>query len=186
MTSTERPGSTDLLLIVDVQNDFCPGGSLPIPNGDAVVPVLNRYIEKFDGRVAASRDWHPANHISFIERGGQWPPHCIQNTQGAAFHRDLHLPKNALIISKGAGPDSDQYSALNHTGLAQQLNDRGIRSLWIGGLALDICVRATVLDALREGFEAHLILDATRAINDSDQALAEMRAAGAIIENEPL
>jgi nicotinamidase/pyrazinamidase len=182
--------ATDLLLIVDVQNDFCPGGSLAIPEGDDVVPVLNRYIAKFHGRVAASRDWHPPNHISFTDQGGPWPPHCIQNTPGAAFHPGLCLPENARVISKGTHSDSDQYSAFDRTGLAQTLRDRGIKRLWIGGLALDVCVHATALDALRENFEVHLILDATRAINaapgDAEKALAEMRAAGAIIEHSSL
>lgn len=174
------------LLIVDVQNDFCPGGSLPVPEGDQIVPLLNRWIDETAGLTVASRDWHPPNHISFKQRGGAWPPHCIQDTPGAAFHPDLRLPRDALIVSKGAHSDYDQYSAFDRTDLAGKLKERGIDRLWVGGLALDVCVRASVLDALREGFEVHLIEDATRAINatpgEGQRALTETRAAGAIIE----
>ena len=174
----------DALLIVDVQNDFCPGGFLPIPDGDAVAPILSRWIAE-GGLIVASRDWHPRNHSSFKEQGGPWPPHCIQNTPGAEFHRDLQLPKDALIISKGTHVEFDQYSALDRTGLAEELRQRGIERVWIGGVALDVCVRATVLDALAQGFKAHLILDATRAINvkagDDQRAVSEMQAAGAMI-----
>jgi len=177
----------DSLLIVDVQNDFCPGGSLAIPAGDAVVPVLNRWIAQGAGLTVASRDWHPPDHMSFSQQGGTWPAHCIQNTPGADFHRDLRLPDDALIISKGMHADFDQYSALDRTELANLLKQQGITRLWIGGLALDVCVRATVLDALQQGFQVNLLLDATRPINvkpgDDQRAIAEMKAAGAAIEH---
>ena len=174
------------LLIIDVQNDFCPGGSLPVPEGDQVVLILNQWIAEFTGLIVASRDWHPPDHISFRERGGDWPPHCIQNTPGAAFHPNLHLPANTLVISKGTQSDFDQYSAFDRTNLAEALRERGINRVWVGGLAQDICVRATGLAALGEGFETHVIRSATRAINsrpgDGELALAEMARAGAIIE----
>ncbi|MEF8793352.1 nicotinamidase [Thiohalorhabdus sp.] len=189
---TERLARGDALLIVDVQNDFCPGGALEVPGGDAVVPVLNRWIEAArEARIPiyASRDWHPENHISFVDRGGPWPPHCIQNTQGAAFHPDLQLPEEAVIISKGTDPGRDQYSAFDDTGLAKRMREQGVQRVWTGGLAQDVCVRASVLDGLGEGFAVHLVQPATRPVDvnpgDGERALADMREAGAIIEEEP-
>jgi nicotinamidase/pyrazinamidase len=182
----------DALLIVDVQNDFCPGGALEVPNGDRVVPVLNAWIDGAQAGgipIYASRDWHPANHISFAERGGPWPPHCIQNTQGAAFHPDLHLPQEAAVISKGTDPDRDQYSAFDATGLGKTMREEGIHRVWVGGLAQDVCVRATVLDGAEAGFEIHLIAPATRPVDvnpgDGARAIEAMRAAGAVIEEDP-
>jgi nicotinamidase/pyrazinamidase len=136
--------------------------------------------------VFASRDWHPANHISFRDRGGPWPPHCVQGTAGAEFHRDLKLPHDVQIISKADTPDKDSYSAFGGTDLATRFRQTGIRRIWIGGLAQDYCVRETALDALREGFEVHVIVDATRAVNvkpeDGRRALEEIRQAGGILE----
>src|ERR1700757_4198445 len=132
----------DALIIVDVQNDFCPGGALPVAEGDRVVPVLNRWIDSAGrGRalIVASRDWHPRNHISFRERGGPWPVHCVQDTPGAAFHPDLHLPADALIRSKGMAPDKDNYSPFEGTDFTETLRRRGVRRLWVGGLAQDVC-----------------------------------------------
>lgn len=189
---TDRPGSGDALLAVDVQNDFCPGGALPVPEGDTVVPVLNRWIAAAGEPGAAvyvSRDWHPADHVSFADRGGPWPPHCIQSTPGADFHPDLALPASATVISKGTDPDRDQYSAFDGTGLGDRMRREGVARVWVGGLAQDVCVRASVLDGLQEGFEVHLLLPATRPVDvhpgDGDRALAEMREAGAIIEESP-
>jgi nicotinamidase/pyrazinamidase len=180
---------TDALLIVDVQNDFCPGGALPVAEGDQVVPVLNRWIEaaRRDGAmIVASRDWHPRGHISFRERGGPWPVHCVQNTPGAAFHPGLNLPASTLVLSKGTAPDRDNYSPFADADLADTLRRQGVQCLWVGGLALDVCVRAAVLDALTAGFEVHVIEDATRAVNvtpgDGQRALEEMRTQGAVIE----
>ena len=182
----------DALIIVDVQNDFCPGGALGVPEGDQVVPVLNEWIEEAGIHgipVFASRDWHPAGHVSFVQRGGPWPPHCLQNTAGAAFHPGLRLPWNARIISKADTPDEDSYSAFGGTDLARRLHGEGVRRLWIGGLAQDYCVKATALDGLREGFEVRIIVDATRAVNvnphDGERALEEIRRAGAILEETP-
>ncbi|HKJ71531.1 MAG TPA: isochorismatase family protein, partial [Gammaproteobacteria bacterium] len=161
------------------------------PAGDRTVPVLNHWIDaarEAGVPVYASRDWHPADHVSFAERGGPWPPHCVQNTPGAAFHPDLRLPEEATVISKGMGRDRDQYSAFDDTGLAKALRDAGVHRLWVGGLAQDVCVRATVLDATGEGFEVHLITPATRPVDvqpdDGERALAEMREAGALLEEE--
>jgi nicotinamidase/pyrazinamidase len=182
--------SADAVLIVDVQNDFCPGGALPVAEGDWVVPVLNRWIDaarRGQALIVASRDWHPRNHISFRERGGPWPAHCVQDTPGAAFHPDLRLPLDALTVSKATTADKDSYSDFEDTDLTEMLRQRGVRRLWVGGLALDYCIRATVLDALAAGFEVHLILDATRPINlnpgDDQRALDEMSAHGAVIES---
>jgi nicotinamidase/pyrazinamidase len=179
----------DALIIVDVQNDFCPGGALAVDKGDQVVPVLNRWIqaaEEAGAPIVASRDWHPHNHISFKEQGGPWPRHCVQNTPGALFHPGLNLPARIRLVSKATESDQESYSALGGTGLAEELKRGGIRRLWVGGLALDFCVRATVLDALREGFEVHLIKEATRAVNvhpgDGERAVREMQTAGCIIE----
>jgi nicotinamidase/pyrazinamidase len=184
-----QPG--DAALLVDVQKDFCPGGALAVAEGDRIVPILNELIDDATQAgvpIFASRDWHPIGHISFAERGGPWPTHCIQDTPGAEFHDDLDLPGNAVIISKGANLERDSYSAFDSTGLAERLRREEISRIWVGGLALDVCVRATVLDAVKEGFETHLIQSATRPVEqhpgDGERAVAEMRDAGAIIEEE--
>lgn len=181
----------DALLVVDVQRDFCSGGALAVPEGDAVVPVLNRWIkraEREEALIVASRDWHPPDHISFKQQGGPWPVHCVQNTPGAELHDDLHLPDNALLISKGQDSAYDQYSALDRTGLTQLLKEHEIERVWVGGLAMDVCVKATVCDACDAGFETHLILPATRAVNvnagDDAHALEVMKQSGAIIEED--
>ena len=185
-----QPG--DALLIVDVQNDFCPGGALAVPEGDAIIPVLNQWIAEAEAQripVFASRDWHPQNHISFKSRGGIWPPHCVQGTRGAAFHPDLRLPRDAEIVSKAEDPDKDSYSAFGGTNLAERLRRAGVKNLWVGGLAEDYCVRASALDAIKEGFNVHVIRDATRAVNvrpgDGQRALDEIRRAGGVLEETP-
>ncbi len=187
----------DALVIVDVQNDFCPGGALPVARGDEVVPVLNRYAERFARRgaaVFATRDWHPERTRHFQAFGGVWPPHCVQGTPGAAFHPDLRLPPGTVVASKGMDPEQDAYSGFQARtpeglGLAAALGARGVRRLFVGGLATDYCVKATVLDALKEGFEVVLLEDAVRAVDvrpgDGERALHEMRAAGARPAREP-
>ena len=180
----DRLQPRDALIVVDVQNDFCPGGALPIAGGDDVVPVLNAWMAAAAAGgvpVFASRDWHPAGHISFKERGGPWPSHCLQDSVGAAFHPDLALPRDTVIVTKGNRFDQDQNSAFEATGLATELRARDLRRLWVGGLAEDVCVRATVLDALRAGFEVRLIEAATRPVTAEGgiAARAEMAAAGA-------
>jgi nicotinamidase/pyrazinamidase len=181
----------DALIVVDVQNDFCPGGALAVPGGDRIVPVLNRYIEKFKnaGRpVYVTRDWHPDKTSHFAAFGGKWPPHCIQGTKGAEFHPDLRLPEDVVIISKGTRPDEDSYSGFDGadsqgTGLADLLRRQGVNRLFVGGLATDYCVKHTVLDGLGEGFEVVFLEDASRGVNlqpeDSEQAVQEMIRAGA-------
>jgi nicotinamidase-related amidase len=179
----------DALLIVDIQNDFCPGGALDVPEGDKVIPVVNTWIAEATAAgipVFASRDWHPPNHISFTERGGPWPPHCVQGTSGAAFHADLKLPANVQVISKAHTPDRESYSAFGDTDLLSRLRSAHVKRLWIGGLAQDYCVRASALDAIREGFDVRVIVEATRAVNvspqDGEQALAEIERAGGVLE----
>ncbi|MBI4337716.1 MAG: bifunctional nicotinamidase/pyrazinamidase [Chloroflexi bacterium] len=181
------------LLVVDPQNDFCPGGALGVPHGDAVVPVLDYYMEAFRRAmlpIFASRDWHPPQTRHFTTGGGQWPPHCVQGTKGAEFHPDLRLPEGAIIISKGIDPQEDSYSAFDGrdnsgTPLLELLRQRGVERLYVGGLATDYCVRYTTLDALRHGLEAWVLADASRGVDlkagDSERAVAEMRRAGAKI-----
>ena len=179
---TESLRRGDAFLIVDVQSDFCPGGALPVPDGDAVVAPLNRWLAAAADKgvpVYASRDWHPAGHPSFVERGGKWPPHCIQDTTGAAFHPALELPAGVVKIAKGVRFDKDQYSAFDDTGLAERLREDGVARLWIGGLAQDVCVEATVLEACDAGFEVHVIEDATKPITAEGGAAARQRMAEA-------
>ncbi|MCX4186636.1 isochorismatase family protein [Methylophaga sp. OBS4] len=158
----------DALIVVDVQNDFCPGGALPIEHGDEIIPVLNHWIDDAVSKnipIYASRDWHPVGHISFTDRGGPWPPHCIQDTSGARFHPDLHLPESAIIVTKGVRFDQDQNSAFDQTGLADELRRHNIKRLWVGGLAEDVCVLATALDGRKAGFEVVFIEHAAHPVS---------------------
>lgn len=179
------------LLIVDVQNDFCPGGALAVAEGDRVVPVLNRYIEKFlkeDCPIFASRDWHPKKTRHFKDFGGKWPAHCVANTKGAEFHSKLKLPKETIILSKGMDPEKNSYSAFQAVDkegkdLLRILKDLGVEELYVGGLATDYCVKFSVLDALKSGFKVKLLTDAIRGVNikpkDSEHAIKEMLSKGA-------
>jgi len=194
--------SASALIVVDVQNDFCPGGALAVPRGDEIVPLVNRLIEVFE-HVVLTQDWHPAGHSSFasshksqtafstiaVSYGDQtlWPDHCVQGTSGAEFHSGLAWTKAELIIRKGFRPAIDSYSAFYEndratpTGLGGYLKERGLRKLVLVGLATDFCVAYSALDAARQGFEVAVVLDACRAI-DLDGSLKraeeEMRAAG--------
>lgn len=182
--------SHDALVIVDVQNDFCPGGALAVPEGDRVVPVLNRCAARFAAKgapVFASRDWHPGRTRHFKAQGGAWPPHCVQGTPGAEFHPDLRLPEGTAVVSKGMDPGEDAYSCFQgetETGLAfaVALGEQGVGRLFIGGLATDYCVKATALDALKDGFEVVVLEDAVRAVDlqpgDGARALGEVQQAG--------
>ena len=177
----------DALIIVDVQRDFCPGGSLAVPEGDKVVPVLNEYLKKFlkaNALIYATRDWHPSNHSSFEAYGGIWPPHCIQNTEGARFHPDLSLPKNVPIISKAIDPSKDSYSGFDATNLKELLLQNNIERVFVGGLATDYCVKNTIIDAIKHDFETILLMDAIRGVNvqpnDSQLAIDEMINAGVL------
>lgn len=175
------------LIVVDVQNDFCPGGTLAVPQGDEVIEPLNRQIDQFLERgapVYKSRDWHPPKTKHFAAYGGTWPEHCVQNTKGAEFHPALREDPRITVISKGEG-DIDGYSAFDHTDLASLLHQQGVEEVVVGGLATDYCVKHTVLDALKHGFKAKALEDAMRAVElqpgDGDRAIDEMRAAGAEI-----
>ncbi|NIM03524.1 bifunctional nicotinamidase/pyrazinamidase [bacterium] len=179
------------LLIVDVQNDFCPGGALAVPEGDKIVPILNKYMMIFSKKkwpIFASRDWHPKESKHFKKFGGPWPEHCIQNTKGAGLHPDLRLPKETILLSKGMDPDKDSYSAFQAvdakgTGFFELLKSSGINGLFVGGLATDYCVKSSVLDALKHVFKVKLLMDAIRGVNinpeDSEQAIEEMVRGGA-------
>ena len=181
----------DALVVVDLQNDFCPGGALGVRGGDAIVPVMNRYLERFGDAgapVFLTRDWHPPVTRHFKAFGGVWPPHCVQGTRGADFHPGLASPAEAVVVSKGMHPDQDAYSAFQAEDRSARpfsavLAERGVRRLYLGGLATDYCVRATVLDALREGLEVVLLADAIAAVElepgDGARALDEMQGAGA-------
>ena len=182
---------TSALLIIDVQNDFCPGGGLPVPEGNLVVAILNRYITLFRERrlpIIASRDWHPANTSHFRNYGGIWPVHCVQGSEGARVHRDLALPGDAILISKGQDPSQDSYSAFQATTesgvpFPQLVKELGIGKLYVGGLATDYCVKESVLDGLRLGLSVTLLEDAVRGVDlipgDSEKAIDEMTKTGA-------
>jgi nicotinamidase/pyrazinamidase len=181
----QTPGPGDALLVVDVQNDFLPGGALGITGGDAVVPPLNRLLGAWRQRglpVFLSRDWHPSGHCSFAPQGGPWPDHCVAGTFGAEFSRQLQVAPTDVVISKATRLDKDAYSALDGTPLAEALRARGITRLLIGGLATDYCVRATGIDARAAGLDVVVLADAVCAVNvepnDGDRALAELERAG--------
>jgi nicotinamidase/pyrazinamidase len=178
-----QPG--DALIIVDVQNDFLPGGSLAVAAGDAVIPPLNCWLRAFDHRglpIFATRDWHPPDHCSFREQGGPWPPHCVAGSPGADFGAALTLPAAAHIVSKATTRERDAYSGFQDTELARELRAGGCARVFIGGLATDYCVRATALDALRAGFRVVVLTDAVRAVDlqsgDGQRALAQLQAQG--------
>ena len=195
-----RPQAGDVLLVIDVQNDFCPGGALAVPQGDAVVPVVNRLARHFPD-VVMTQDWHPAGHLSFasahpgrqpfetveLAYGAQtlWPDHCVQGSDGAAFHPGLRLPQAELILRKGFRREIDSYSAFYEndrrtpTGLAGYLRERGFRRVFLVGLATDFCVHYSAVDARREGFAAVLLEDGCRAIDLAGSLAAAMRAMAA-------
>lgn len=215
-------GPGDALIVVDVQNDFCPGGALAIKDGDDVVPVLNRWIERFRSSglpVAYTQDWHPGDHMSFSDRGGPWPHHCVINTEGAAFHPDLKV--DGAVFRKGSDKDLEAYSGFDGyvsdgsgssssdtdgggndgpadpeggdagpMSLSRWLRSQKVKRVFVGGLATDYCVRATVLDAIGDGFEAVVISAGSKAVDvepgDGARALEEMRSSGAaVVEDLP-
>jgi nicotinamidase/pyrazinamidase len=181
------------LLLVDVQEDFCPGGALAAPGGNRIIPALNRHLvdaRERDMPVYASRDWHPEVTAHFKEYGGEWPPHCIQGSAGARFHGDLRLPADAVVISKGDDAAKPGYSAFDgHTSdgktLLHDLRDRHVTTLYVGGIATDYCVKATALDATQAGLDVRILRDGITGIDvrpgDAERALEEMSRAGARI-----
>ena len=184
--------STRALLVVDVQVDFCPGGKLPVPHGDAVVVPLNRYIDLCHRRgypIIASRDWHPPRSKHFRDYGGTWPEHCVQGTQGASFHPLLRLAPETIVVSKGMDPERDGYTAFHGVDpqgrfLADVLRKEMVQEVLVGGLATDYCVKESVLDALDQGFAVRLLTDAIQGIEvlpgDNERAITEMINRGAI------
>ncbi len=180
------PRLGDALIIVDVQNDFLPGGSLAVPDGGAVIATINGYAALFSKDahpVFATRDWHPRDHCSFKSRGGPWPPHCVAGSRGAEFPVGLAIPETVTVISKATAPECDAYSGFQGTSLERQLRAKGVKRVFVAGLATDYCVLATVKDALAQRFEAVVLTDAVRAVNvtpgDGERAIGEMRALGA-------
>ncbi len=175
----------DVLIVVDVQNDFVTG-SLAVPGGAEVIAPLNRYIREFTRaglRVVATRDWHPAAHFSFREQGGPWPAHCVAGTEGAAFAPKLRLPEDFWLVSKATRPSREAYSAFEGTDLGLRLGRMRAKRLFVGGVATDYCVLRTVLDALGKGYETWVLADAIRAVDanpgDGEMAEDEMQRAGA-------
>jgi nicotinamidase/pyrazinamidase len=193
MSETFNINERDVFLVVDIQNDFCPGGGLSVPNGDEVVPIINRLARGFP-HIVLTQDWHPPGHLSFASShrgkkpydyieapyGAQilWPDHCVQGTRGAEFRSDLDIPKAELILRKGYHPTIDSYSAFYEndrttpTGLGGYLRERGFTRVFVAGLAFDFCVRYSAEDAHREGFETIVFEDACRAIDVEGSAQA--------------
>lgn len=175
------------LILVDIQNDFCPGGALAVNEGDQIVPAVNRLIPEFP-LVISTQDWHPANHISFKERGGPWPPHCVQDTRGAELHSDLKTDTIAHYFRKASSLDKDDYSEFagkddRGRTLDEVLRSHGVHKLCVVGLATDYCVLETVLDGLKHDYEVFAVTDAMRAVNvnpaDGEEALQKMATSGA-------
>lgn len=174
------------MILVDVQYDFLPGGSLAVADGHDIIDPLNEAIDAFEAAglpVVATRDWHPSDHMSFAEQGGPWPPHCVADTDGAQFVASLRIPADAIIISKATLQELDAYSGFAGTDLHEQLQSLGVRRVYVGGLATDYCILNTVLDARRLGYEVIVLAEAVRAVNvdpaDGQRALQQMIDAGA-------
>lgn len=173
-------------IIVDVQRDFCKGGALAVSEGDSVIEPINKIVRFFEEKSAPvflTRDWHPARHSSFSEQGGLWPSHCVANTEGADWHEQLVVPQHAITISKGTSTHVDAYSGFSGTDLEERLRSLKVESVIVAGLATDYCVKNTVLDAIKAGFDTVLVLDAVKAVNvapgDDSKAIEDMRNAGA-------
>jgi nicotinamidase/pyrazinamidase len=176
----------DALIVVDLQNDFCPGGALPIPEAEAILPRVNALIaaaQRVGAMIVASRDWHPADHMSFKTSGGPWPRHCVQDEPGAQFHPALRLPADVHLVTKGDRVDAEQYSAFDGAELADVLRRAGVRRVWVCGLALDVCVKATALDSFFAGFETILAASATAPVTPEGgaAALEDMKRAGVLL-----
>ena len=180
-------GDTDALIVTDVQYDFLPGGALGVEDGDRVLPVINRLMPLFE-HVVFSRDWHPAGHVSFSRDpefvDKSWPEHCVRGTHGAEFHRDLEKPGWALVVSKATDPEKEAYSCFQETGLADELRDRGVERVFVTGLATDYCVKWTVEDAIKSGFDVVVVSDAVAGIDVPEgnvkKAVAELKEQGAV------
>jgi nicotinamidase/pyrazinamidase len=177
---------TRALIVVDIQRDFCPGGALPVTDGDKIIPAVNQLVRAFEKAalpIFFTRDWHPSNHISFRDNGGPWPPHCVRNTSGASFHPSLAIPTDAEVIDKGTLQAEDAYSGFQGTDLARKLHGLHVKQIYVAGLATDYCVKNTVLDGAAQGFETFVLTDCVRGVNlkrsDSATALRTMLSRGA-------
>jgi nicotinamidase/pyrazinamidase len=171
------------LIVVDMQNDFMDGGVLAVPGSKSIVPTINRYMETFHNRslpIYATRDWHPQNHISFRDRGGPWPPHCVMFTEGASFFNQLKFPNETEVVSKAMKPDEEAYSGFQGTDLASRLKKRGINRIFISGVATEYCVLSTAIDGVKNGFVVYLLSDAVKGIRERDvsAAMLKMKDAG--------
>jgi len=185
-----RAQQGDALVVVDLQSDFLPGGTLGVPTVDAVIPTLNRCIAEFQHQglpIFATRDWHPPNHCSFLPQGGPWPAHCVAGTWGPEFAAQLFLPSGVRVISKATAAQTEAYSAFQGTNLAAQLKDLGCTRVLLGGLATDYCMKATALDAREAGLDVTVLEDAVRAVNlqpgDGQRALEEMTERGVLLSS---
>jgi nicotinamidase/pyrazinamidase len=184
------PQPHDALLVVDPQIDFFPGGALPVAGGDAILPIVNRAVRVFSEAglpIFVTRDWHPADHCSFTAQGGPWPEHCVKGTAGAELHPDLELPPIFSVVQKATTSDREAYSDFEGTGLDDVLRTQGVERVVVCGLALEYCVRAACLDAVKAGLGAVLLVDGTRPVEvqpgDGDRTLAELRAGGVEIRS---
>lgn len=177
----------DALIVVDMQKDFMPWGVLPVKDADKLIPTINRYVEKFESRglpVFFTRDWHPENHISFKGYGGVWPPHCVANTDGANFHPHLKIPSdNKFIISKGTSPEFDAYSGFQGTVLDNLLKERGIKRVFVCGVATDFCIKNTAIGAINLGYQVFILLDGIKGVfeNSSEEAIKILLEEGAVL-----
>lgn len=190
MTTRYKKG--DALLIIDVQNDFFPGGALPVPEGEDIIPTINAWIaasKEAGVPIFASRDWHPSNHCSFKEQGGPWPMHCVQNSKGAEMHSAIKIPADTVIIDTASDPLKEAYSAFQgHTTEGQTLHDAmrksGVQRIWLLGLAQDFCVCESALEGQKKGYEVHVLMKGTKPIHEEtgEDAVQRMQAAGVIIE----
>ena len=184
-------GSTDALIVVDVQVDFCPGGSLSVPGGDEIVSVVNQLVKLFENGWSCCifAGLAPKNHVSFKDQGGPWPVHCVQNTKGAEFHPELYIPDSAIIVSKATEASKEAYSAFDGTELSETLKEAGVKRIFLCGLATDVCVKSTAIDAVKLGYEVYVVEDASRGITKEgvEKSLEEMKKAGInIIESSQI
>ena len=186
MAHGQSPKTGDALLLIDIQRDFLPGGALAVPGADRILPVVNKLVRFFEYRslpIVASRDWHPRDHCSFRRQGGTWPVHCVGGTNGAGFPDELVLPENVEIVSKATGSSHDSFSAFGETGLATMLHEKDVTRVYVGGLATEYCVAATVTDAIQSEFGVVVVCDAVGALNqrpgDGERALSRLESLGA-------
>ena len=185
-----QPDQHSALLLVDLQNDFFPGGALALPGADLLIPLINTYIKHFSRQgwaIFATRDWHPANHASFTDQQGSLPKHCVQGSRGAQFHSDLVMPPGMMVISKGTDPKKDARSGFDGTSLSDRLEDLNVQTVFVLGFSRNSCVKHTVLDGCQLGFQVVVLTDATREANsnpdNSSHPLQEMSGAGAFLAN---